>query len=261
MKCILMILCLLMPATKVYSTPWSESYQYFLIQKASQQMANLSSYSTLRYPNDDFEDLAARFPDQKILIFGYGSLMNKLSAARSISRESIQTMRPVVAFGLKRLFNYHPVSLERWGPDLHPREKAMLNVMPVTTYKTIINGVALEASIEDVRGLIKRERGYDLVPILIADWNSVSKESPDVVVKVAYTFLVPEEIRCGIAYIQQKYYPVKGYLKMVREGAAAFGSDFLVYFDNTTFLANGVTAINEWDEHFKDKLCNDETIP
>ena len=183
-----------------------------------------------------------------MLLFGYGSLINPISAGRSISQEALHSMRPAVAFGFKRIFNYKAGNVSRY-PNAVENERAMLNLEPTTTYNQIINGVIIEVDAKDLQNLIQRETGYDLVPILIADWQDMISENRSSSIHVAYTFLVPDELREGIHYTQAKYYPVRDYLHLVQEGANYFGQPFLDYWNATTYLGDGTTLINNWDQH------------
>lgn len=229
--------------------PWSKEYQDVLMEKIGKEIKNLSEYPSTLYPSEDLEPILNKFPDGKIPIFGYGSLMNAESAGRSVGPEAVQSMEPVAAFGLKRIFNYKVSEVApRWGSDLPENEKAMLNVEPTTTTSHIINGVVMTVSHQELHKLVEREKGYDLVPVLIADWNDLVAENPEVKIKVAYTFYVPDELRGGIDYTQTKYYPVRGYLQAVRTGAAVYGEQFLNYWDETTYLGDGTTTIQNWDE-------------
>jgi hypothetical protein len=228
-------------------TPWSHDYQNKLIEKVAQKVVTLSTYPSLEYPNHGADQILKKYPDKKVLLFGYGSLINADSAARSVSPEAVQSMRPVIAFGFKRIFNYKAGNVSRWGANLPQNEKAMLNIEPTTTYNPIINGIVMEVSPSDLAQLIERETGYDLAPALVADWNEVISENPNVSIQVAYTFLVPDELRQGVDYTQTRYYPVLGYMHAVQEGSAVFGTKFLDYWNATTYLSDGTTSITKWD--------------
>lgn len=248
MKKIICLFFILLFQFTLFSVPWSEDYQNLLMERVGGKIKDLSTYPSLRFPNIEDQKILNKYPDGKVLIFGYGSLMNMQSASRSVSPESLQSMRPVVSFGLKRIFNYKAHDVSRWGKGLPDLEKAMLNVEPMTTYRHIVNGIVMEVSPQDLAKLINREKGYDLVPVLVADWNDVISQNPDVKIEVAYTFYVPDELRNGVNYSQTKYYPVRGYLNAVREGASIFGEQFLNYWNLTTYLGNGTTTVNDWDE-------------
>jgi len=94
------------------------------------------------------------------------------------------------------------------------------------------------------------------MPILVADWDSISAENPNIELKIAYTFIVPDELRDGIDYTQTKYYPVRGYMHASQEGALQFGQSFLDLWNYTTFLANGTTRVSQWDEVDFESLLN-----
>ncbi len=238
----------------------TQDYQQLLMQKVGEKLPELATYPILQYPNRCAIGIPERFPEEKVLLFGYGSLMNVESASRSVTPEAVASMRPVVAFGVKRVFNYKAGKTDRWGKDQHPLEKAMLNLTPTTSPRNMVNGVLLEVDAENFTRLVERETGYDLVPILVADWDNIKSENPNVTIRVAYTFIASDEIRNGVDYVQTKYYPVRGYLKATREGALAFGQDFLDFWNETTYLANGTTPIKEWDEKtFQGKLCSKES--
>lgn len=227
---------------------WNTNHKLHLIEEAAAKVPLLSTYPVLQYPNEDYQSITSKYPEGKILLFGYGSLMNKNSALRSISPTAVDSMKPVIAFGFKRLFNYKTSNVSRWGDNLPENERAMLNMHPTTTFNSIINGVVLEIGKEDLIKLIKRETGYDLVPILVANWNEAIQENAKITVQIAYTFIVPDELRNGIDYTQTKYYPVRGYLFAAQEGASAFGEPFLKFWNETTFLSNGTTPITQWDQ-------------
>lgn len=234
----------------INGVPWSSEYQKSLIEKVGQEVSNLSTYPSHTYHNSDFQQILKKYPDEKVLIFGYGSLINADSAASSVSSKAVLSMQPVVAFGFKRIFNYKAgtdIAL-KWGQNVPKNERAMLNIDPTTTYNSIINGVVMEVDSQDLAQLIQRETGYDLVPMLVANWNEVISENPTVNIKIAYTFFVSDELREGFDYTQTKYYPVRGYLRAVQEGAAVFGQQFLDYWNATTYLGDGTTLIAQWNE-------------
>lgn len=262
MKKLIMSLILVYSSVLVaedWKNPWSQEYHNQLTEKLSEQVPNLANFPSLQYPNEGHEKLPELFPDQKVLLFGYGSLMNKQSASRSLSPETLATMKPVVAFGLQRIFNYKAKKTDHWGANQDKLEKAMLNLYPTTSYKDVVNGVSIEVNAEDLPELVRRETGYDLVPILIADWSEISEENPTPTIKVAYTFIVPLGLRNHIEYTSVRYYPVRGYMHAAQEGALEYGENFLDLWNHTTYLADGLTDVTEWDQlTFTGILCSDE---
>ncbi len=237
-------------------TYWDVAYERVLLQKVGAKLPELVTFPFYQYPNAEHTAIVDLFPDHKVLIFGYGSLMNKVSAARSMKSEAVESMQPVVAFGVKRLFNYKVTDPSRWGPDQNRKERAMLNLAQTVNIGSMANGVILEVDAQDLSSLVARETGYDLVPILVASWDDVQAQNVDVEIRIAYTFVAVNELRNNIAYTSTEYYPVIGYLHAVQEAAKTYGEEFASFWNATTYLANGTTPIEGWDEvTFQGILC------
>lgn len=238
---------------------WESSYDTVLLERIAALVPQLAYYPALRYPNQQSEQLLASSSKGKVLVFGYGSLISRESAGRSVSAEAIATMRPAVAFGVKRLFNYKAARTDHWGPIQDPKERAMLNLVPTWSYLNWVNGVVMEVDAEDLANLVKRETGYDLVPLIIADWDDVMAQHGDPNIRIAYSFVAASELRNHIIYTSTKYYPVRGYLHAIQDGAMDFGMHFRRVWNATTYLADGITRLDDWDEvTFRDILCTKE---
>ncbi len=235
---------------------WSHTYERTLLKKVGGELPKLASYPFFQYPNEGHQDILDRFPDGKVLIYGYGSLMNKVSAARSMKPEAVKSMQPAIAFGVKRIFNYKVTDPSRWGIDQHRKERAMLNLATTTNIGSIANGVIMEVDAEDLSRLVSRETGYDLVPTLVATWDDVMAQNPEVKIRVAYTFVALNELRNNTSYTSTEFYPVLGYLHAIQEASQTYGPEFATFWNATTYLANGTTKINDWDEvTFMGILC------
>ncbi|CCB85737.1 putative uncharacterized protein [Parachlamydia acanthamoebae UV-7] len=236
--------------------PWSEDYQMHLTGRTASLMPQLTTYPSLESPINDLEVILKKFPDEKILLFDYGDLMNIEIASSSLSEKTIQSMKPAIAFGFKRLFNYKSKDPSVWGKGVQDNEKALLNLEPMTTYKSIVNGVVLEIGEEDLSQLVTEKAGYDLVPLLIADWNEALSQNPEVKIQIAYTFIAPSELRDNIAYTQTHYYPIRGNLFAVQQGAVIYGERFLDFLNATTYMANGTTLTKDWDQRTFSKILD-----
>lgn len=105
---------------------WGQTYQKKLMHQVSKKLPELTSYPHFEYPNKGYESLPKYYPHQKVLLFGYGSLINKQSAQRTLKPESIETMQPAIAFGAKRIFNYQAKKTDHWGGDRIPKKKLCL---------------------------------------------------------------------------------------------------------------------------------------
>lgn len=196
--------------------PWSNDYQKMLIEKAAQETPNLSQYPPLKYPNLNYSQVLDKYPEGKILIFGYGSLINTESESRTISEKAVHSMQPAIAFGLKRLFNYNA----RKGLKNPPaKEGSFLNIIPMKELSRMINGVLVEVGKEDLAHLIQREKGYDLIPIIVTLWDDVLAENPSAKIQIAYAFMASDELRQGVHYTHNGYDPVERYLRLVEKGA------------------------------------------
>lgn len=126
---------------------------------------------------------------------------------------------------------------------------------------SMVNGIVMEIDQEDLESLVAREKGYDLVRILIADWKDVISNKPHLEIKIAYTFVAPYELRNCVIYTSTEYYPVRGYLEAVQEGAFEYGEEFANFWNATTYLADGTTNIEKWDKHsFEGILCTKQNI-
>ncbi len=176
---------------------------------------------------------------ETILLFSYGSLMNRESASMTLSTNALETRRPVVAFGLKRLFNYDPKETS-FGPPVDPDDRAMLNVKPTNRASDQVNGVVVELPVDDVLALCKRELGYDLVPVVVADWND-----PNPTYEVAYTLVASDRPRYGHQYTNSAINPRPEYNSLVQEGAAEYGDEFLQMWLETTYYADGERTVDE----------------
>lgn len=237
---------------------WSEEYHNHLMKKVGETLPLLVTYPFYRYPNRGHEQLPAKFPNEKVIVFGYGSLMNKLSAGRTVKAEAVDSITPAIAFGVKRIFNYKAKKTEHWGANQNRKEKAMLNLVQTFNISSMANGIIMEVDLEDFHNLVIRETGYDLVPIIVSNWTDVMSQNPDVEMKIAYTFVASSELRNHIDYTSTEFYPVRGYLHAVQEASSAYGEDFAEMWNETTFMADGTTSVNEWDQHtFSGILCTE----
>lgn len=235
---------------------WKAEYQKSVLRKVGAQLPDLVTFPFYKYPNTGHEDIEKRFPSGKILVFGYGSLMNKESAGRTLSPEAVASMQTAVAFGVKRVFNYKAVKTSHWGENQDKKEKAMLNLVQTLNISSIANGVVIEVDVEDFSKLVSRETGYDLVPILVASWDDMINEKEDLEIRVAYTFVAVNELRDHVDYTSTEFYPVRGYLHAIQDTAKTYDDRFAQLWNLTTYLADGTTGVNDWDEvTFQGILC------
>jgi len=175
-------------------------------------------------------------PDGDLAIVGYGSLVNRASAALTLSEKALETFRPVVVFGARRVFDYRmPVYVPRYGLPASRRHRAALNVRPTGDPDDTFNGVLLEIPAADLPALRKRERSYDLVQLPCADW-----EDPAALIGAAWILSAP----AGSPAVDPTILPHVRYVEVCREGAARIGEEFSAFWEATTFLADGVSPVS-----------------
>jgi hypothetical protein len=205
----------------------------------------LPDYPVYPYP---YQDLGAflKNKDKKYLwLFSYGSLMDKNSASRTLSSKSLHSFCPAIGFGIKRLFN-RDVPLQQnshWDLPENPRSRGMLNVQRSSDIRHCVNGVLIQVPLEEIQYLLKREVGYDLIPIVAATWEQLCNSTqPEW--KIAYTLSALE----SSLYVNDEILPRPGYYELVCKAASHYGSLFELLWYLTTYLADGKTTICDWEE-------------
>lgn len=104
----------------------------------------------------------------ELYVFGYGSLMNPMSLARTLPRE--HTFHPGVLPGYKRRMN------------LRYEEHVFLNIVP--REDSAVDGLLIPITEDELELLKEREEGYDCVDI-----TSLLREKID---GIAYAFIAPD---------------------------------------------------------------------
>jgi len=228
--------------------PWSNSRQVEL---------KYSVEETLKSPGSDLYryEFPIQTPEEilntngKVYIFTYGSLLNKDSAKRSLSKDAMDTYTPAIAFGVKRVFDRDvPKKFsEKWGPLSQNNETGMLNIVFDNDFGSIVNGALVEVDLKDLNGLISRETGYDLVSVPVVTWQDAKADgTPNVI--IALTFHASENERDSKQYTSKCINPVKGYALASKEGARQYGDEFVKLFEETTYLADGKTSFKKWEQ-------------
>ena len=204
------------------------------VRRVMQRAAGEPSY-TYPWPELEQEDRAS-FP-----CVGYGSLVNAASARRTLGG-SLKGL--VIAFGVRRLFNL-PMSadaLKRYSSPATPTANAALNVLPTHRFEDVVNGALFDVMREDIPAFREREIGYDLVPVACVDWSRRTGAP-----FVAYVLAHPGPANAGAERTVSAIAPHAGYYQLCREGAASMGEEFLEFWSESTFLADGTTSIDEWE--------------
>lgn len=173
-------------------------------------------------------------------MIGYGSLMNSLSATKTLAKKSNGDHQPVTVHGVKRVFNYEmPERFKTaWKVPNGAKESAALNAFVTGDECDVINGVLVTVDIDEISGLRLREEDYDLVRVQFAAWGTKSGSDG-----TAYILSAPSTSK----YVRSDIEPVPEYLELCRDGAFSFSKQFGTFFEQTTFLANGQTLSSHRD--------------
>lgn len=209
------------------------------------------SHGIYHYPIDTPHSIFEALGQDKLLIFAYGSLLNSDSAYKTLTVNAIESFKPAVAFGLRRVFDRClRVIPPHWGEAEHPASKACLNAHPTGNANDCVNGILIEVDRHDLQALLEREVGYDLYPVPVILWDQV--RSDGWTVHVAFTFRAPKEERAGTRYTSVDIYPIWNYAQASMEGAKRYGDDFLAFWINTTYLSDHQTPFARWFQGFLD---------
>ena len=189
------------------------------------------------------EEGLKHMPRSILPFVGYGSLLNSASASFTFKDEILRYRRPIIVFGARRVFNYSMGSVvERYGKPERDIDTAALNIRLTGSVEDTLNAILLELPLSEIPALREREIGYDLEPVACIDWNGLEKRF-----FVAYSLLCPDEPRLGKKRTDNSLMPHRNYYQVCKKGAKEFGEPFLQYWLSTTYLADGITLVNEWE--------------
>ena len=208
-------------------------------------LESLAAAVSFAHPWDGLEDhLGANGGTLKLV--GYGSLVNGTSAAMTL-RETGALPRPVIAHGIRRVFNYRmsePHS--RYEVCTDDRNRALLNIDWTRDPGDTISGVLLEVALDDLPALRLRESDYDLVPVACVHWGE-----PDLPPEPAFALHCHEHSERGQRRVDRSLLPNRDYYEICRVGAATYGEDFLQHWLESTYLGDGVTRVAEWEREWR----------
>ncbi len=186
-------------------------------------LAALAGRPRLAYPWTDVAD--------GIPLLGYGSLMNAASAAQTLAPSRT---RPVITFGVRRVFEYDmgDMAQSRYGEAPGALTRAALNVRFTGVAADAVNGVLFDVPAADVPALRLREIDYDLQPVVCLPWEEWA--APPF---VAYVLSCPPTS----SRVNARLLPQSRYAQTCRDGAASVSPTFLAAYLASTYLADGVT--------------------
>ncbi len=197
------------------------------------------------YPYPQIIEALQKEGKDSITIFSYGSLMDVASASRTLSSACLATRRPAIGYKIRRIFD-RDVPLKpgsKWCQPAHDKARGMLNVLPTSSTDDFVNGVLIDVPLEDIPSVLFREEGYDLMPIIVQEWD-VEQETVKGPYHIVYTFYAPQK---G-PYTSPEILPRPKYYELTRDAALQYGPLFYELWLTTTYLADGKTSIMEWEE-------------
>jgi predicted ATPase len=211
-----------------------------------EQLGNRPAYE---YPWNGLESDLVNSEEKSLLLFGYGSLLNKISAERTINKETVALHKPMISFGMQRIFDYNMPDAVRSRShytinESKPKHIALFNARYTGSLCDSSNGVLFRISIDDIPALREREVGYDLVPIVCVNWKS------DYKLKVrAYTLGCSGRLWKGKMLSDESLLPNEEYYHLCRSGAEAVSKEFLDFYLKTSYLADRITPIIEYENN------------
>ncbi|MFI0478499.1 MAG: gamma-glutamylcyclotransferase family protein [Candidatus Rhabdochlamydia sp.] len=233
------MLLFLITDLRAETPPWGANKHILLVEHVQKLEKDLKKYPSFPFPILA-EEVFKLFPNQRIPIFAYGSLLHPESALKTIPQTTIDTYRLVVAYGFQRAFNYKATPSKKIS---RKSDVAMLNLFQ-TKSSNIVNGVLIWVTHDDLAKLIQREKGYHLKPVILSDWNQDSEISlPNF--WFAYVFIAPSDS----SYSHPKINPYPPYANAVLLGAKRYGDLFFTFWLETTFLADLITPFSAWIEN------------
>jgi hypothetical protein len=203
----------------------------------SKKMAETPLWPTYVYPWAGLEERLREEGKTSVSIVAYGSLVNASSAARTLRDSAPELRRRVIAFGVRRVFNYlMPSSAGSYGTPRIPQAIGALNVKITADVHDALNGLVIRTGIRDIAALRERELGYDLVPVACLWWEDLMKAP-------FFAYI----LRAGNEYTSDKIEPHREYYDLCRTGASQWGDEFLEFWLSTTYLADGMTPVAAWE--------------
>ena len=212
------------------------------LEEIDETIAKAKVGSAYKYPWESLERDLVHNSHSKLTFLGYGSLVNLESAAVTFQKKSLEEYRPAIVFGARRIFNYEmPKKVGRYGP-INGRFRAALNVRITNDIHDIVNGILFDISLDEIEAFRNREKGYDLVPVATIDWNDIN-----VPPSLTYILRCPDKAVDSKQYTNNEIMPHWQYYLKCRNGALQVSKEFLDLWLKTTYLADGITPVSEWE--------------
>ena len=220
-----------------------------------ERMREAARLSAFVHPWNGLEACLRESGEGALRLVGYGSLVNAASAAMTVSGSGLRGPTPVVAFGVRRVFNYvmDPAN-SNYSRSVRPNARALLNVRKSGKMDHALNGTLLEVGLEDLPALRERESDYDLAPVACLNWGGEDRSS-----FIAWILVCGEGGERGKRRVDNQLLPHREYYSICREGAKSYGSEFLSAWLESTFLGDGETTVGAWERATPENASREPT--
>ncbi len=221
----------------------------------AEKEAKAAHYWTYPYP--EIVDYLRSQGKDSITIFSYGSLMNVSSAQLTLGKASMASRRPGIAYKVKRLYDRDiPITIgSKWCIPKDSNARGMLNTVSTESVDDLINGVLIDVSLDDIPHVLLREEGYDLLPIVVQEWD-VEKQTVRPGYFIAYTFHAPQDSK----YTNASIMPRPKYYELTRDAPLQYGPSFYRIWLQTTYLADGKTPVIDWEKKVNNREEQTEAV-
>ncbi|MEE4257779.1 MAG: gamma-glutamylcyclotransferase family protein [Bacteroidales bacterium] len=179
-------------------------------------------------------------------IVGYGTLLYRKSVGDTIGHSAEKKVyHPVIVKGFKRLFNLLPSHYEpSFRISDHAVERAAANI--AASEDASFNGLAFEVEDQELAELDRREKHYDRLETVMYDFTSRKALGSGFVYSA-------NSMRASLTD-DANFLPDWIDISWARTGAYRIGHDFGVMYDQTTYLADGLTPVVERYAPYLDEL-------
>lgn len=195
------------------------------------------------YPWTGIEKDLRSKENSRLMLVGYGSLLNPASARVTIKDTPRGGHEPIVAYGALRVFDYimPPATIARYGVEHSERERAALNTVWTARPEDMLNARLVPVSLDDFDELRERERGYHLGPVVYRPWTD-----PSAVPQLGFVLCATGEPIDGKVWVDPSLLPYRPYLELCREGCRQVDGAFEQMFLETTYLGDRATRLDQF---------------
>jgi len=156
--------------------------------------------------------------NKKVIIFGYGSLMNEVSLRETVP--DVGRVMPALLEGYERVFNVESLFTFTEDGGMY----AVLNVQE--REGVVMNGVCFEVTQAYIDDLLKREEGYELRDVYVTPYGGGNTMK-------AVMFMDVSDKRQDFVFGDSMQ---MAYLERCADGARSHGEEFYEKFLDTTLI-------------------------